>query len=193
MISNDAHLRREGLALYCMSISVWNHRSGDGYLLNPNLIPFLAADNFCEDSGLLLLNLFPNPLRLSPEADWVEPSKTTRSPISFIAKLRRPRPSPSPKGSPESSKSELNDSICGATNSFNMGKVEPPLGGFLKADSRARVLKVCLEQSGILTGQMMAESHSHRLRMTGLVSTKKRLHNLRVPSKTRSAFEAPTK
>jgi hypothetical protein len=49
-----------------------------------------------------------------------------------------------------------------------MGKVEPPLGGFLKADSRARVLKVCLEQSGILTGQMMAESHSHRLRMTGL-------------------------
>lgn len=164
MIWNDAHLRREGLALYCTSISVWNHRSGDGYLLNPNLIPFLAADNFCEDSGLLLLNLFPNPLRLSPEADCVEPSKTTRSPISFIAKLRRPRPSPSPKGSPESSKSELNDSICGATNSFNMGKVEPPLGGFLKVDSRARVLKVCLEQSGILTGQMMAESHSHRLR-----------------------------
>jgi hypothetical protein len=38
----------------------------------------------------------------------------------------------------------LNDSICGVTNSLSIGKVELPLGGFLKADSRVNVLKVCL-------------------------------------------------
>jgi hypothetical protein len=77
--------------------------------------------------------------------------------MSFIAKLRRPRPSPSPEGSPESSKSALNDSICGAINSFNIGKAEPPVGGCLKADSRAKVLKVCLELSGISDRQARVE------------------------------------
>jgi len=41
-----------------------------------------------------------------------------------------------------------------------MGKVELLLGGFLKADSRAKVLKVCLEQSGILNGRM-AKRHTY--------------------------------
>jgi hypothetical protein len=67
-----------------------------------------------------------------------------------------------------------------------MGKVELLLGGFLKADSRAKVLKVCLEQSGILNGRM-AKRHTYGW------PKKYILHNLRVLSKTRSAFEAPTK
>lgn len=142
-----AHLRRKDLALYSASISVGNHRSRDGDLLDPNL-NFSVVMNSEQKSGFSLLSLFPHPLWLSPEEDCLAPSKTTRSPISFIAKLRRPRPSPSPKGKPESSKSALNDSICGATNSFNIGKAELPVGGCLKVDSRANVLKVCLELSG---------------------------------------------
>ena len=110
-------------------------------------LEFLSGDELVTEIQISLLSLFPHPLWLSPEADCLAPSKTTRSPISFIAKLRRPRPSPSPKGKPESSKSALNDSICGATNSFNIGNAELPVGVFLKVDSRANVLKVCLELS----------------------------------------------
>ena len=150
MCKDDAHLSREDLAFRSVSVSVGNHRSRDGDLLDPNL-NFSVGMSSCEEKpGFLLLNLFPHPLWLPPETNCPALSKTTRSPISFIARLRRPRPSPSPNGSPESSKSALNDSICGATNSFNIGNVEPPVEGFPKADSRAKVLKVCLEPSGIL-------------------------------------------
>ena len=142
-----AHLGRKDLALYSASISVGNHRSRDGDLFDPNL-NFSVEMNSLQKSRFSLLSLFHHPLWLSPEADCLAPSKTTRSPISFIAKLRRPKPSPSPKGRPESSKSALNDSICGATNSFNIGKAWLPVGGCLNVDSRAAVLKVCLELSG---------------------------------------------
>jgi hypothetical protein len=163
------HLGRKNLALYSASVFVGNHWSRDRDLLDPNL-NFSVEMNLCKKKPeFLLFILYPRTWWLPLEEDCPTPSKTTRSPMSFIAKLRRPRPSPSPKGSPESSKSALNDSMCGAINSFNIGKAEPSVGGCLKADSRAKVLKVSLDMSKFC------------------------LHNLRVPSKTRDAFEAPTK
>ena len=62
--------------------------------------------------------------------------------MSFKARLRIPRPSPSPEGKPESSNKELKDSMWGVTNSFKILYVEPLLEGFRKDFSRARVLNV---------------------------------------------------
>ena len=72
------------------------------------------------------------------------PSNTTRGPMFSIASARSPRPSPSPCGRPESSKSALNDSMCGATSSCRIGTSAPLSEGHLNCRSRCTAWYECL-------------------------------------------------
>src|SRR6202035_3953628 len=90
-------------------------------------------------SPLIRLPQLPSPLS-GPTLPF--PSKTTRSPISFIARERSPSPFSSPTGNPESSNSALKDSKCGSTNSSKIGNVDAVLGGCLNDCSRTKVLNV---------------------------------------------------
>lgn len=106
-------------------------------------------------SGNLLLERLPQPLGPLSESAWPFPSNTTRGPMLSNARLSSPLPSPSPVGSPESSKSALNDSMWGVTNSFRISYAAPSVGGCLNLFSRRSVSNVgplfCLgNPSGII-------------------------------------------
>lgn len=87
-------------------------------------------------------------------------SKTTLWPMSWMPKDSRPRLSPSPCGSPESSKRALKDSRCGVTNSLRIGTVCSDFGGFLNFFSRETVPNVSRgvrEPSGIVGAREAGE------------------------------------
>jgi hypothetical protein len=84
------------------------------------------------------VNLLPNGCSLfcSPLA---APLKTVLGPISRMPRYNSPRPSVSPRSSPESSNSALKDSMCGFASSSRMGMAAPFVGGSLNLFSLSSV------------------------------------------------------
>lgn len=117
------------------------------------------------------------------------PSNTTRFPISAMPRCSKPLPSPSPDGSPESSKSALKDSRCGVTNSLRIGTTEASFGGCLKFFSRSSVSNVLLTRFAArveLSGMTSSEERSASASFSGTSRYRALLKNLARVSRSAS-------